>query len=367
MHHEQTKRNELSGPWEFRPAVDFLFPSVLRHWPLLNSFSSSTDGWARDISCDRIFEKGRRRRAPAYIQDPQDAVSTTNFDLDFSLSSSPATPWNTIQSPLPGTSSALLANIATMTSHEPSLLQARGGSHAHAHSAYKHRHAHGHDHLHHQYPHDAVSGPRPGNDKLDTDKLDTDQNPELKKRANVPAADEKSTDGTTPTATSLVTEVIQTVSLVQIVDAKGSPLSTLTQFAVPNTVVINKDTGKTISASNPDPTSAPAAPGSGPDLSKGVSSSPATSSQASANPIPSISASSPASFSSSAFSSSSPAASPLASSPASSPAPSPAPSLAPSMGIGHYNGTHSKLPFLQDREISPFVLPSACTRYVHVC
>ncbi|KAL7925477.1 hypothetical protein ACQKWADRAFT_224158 [Trichoderma austrokoningii] len=224
-----------------------------------------------------------------------------------------------------------------MTSHEPSLLQARGGAHAHAHSAYKHRHAHGHghDHLHHQYPHDAVSGPRP----------DADQSLELKRRAEVPAADEKSTDGTTPTATSLVTEVIQTVSLVQIVDTLGSPLSTLTQFAVPNTVVINKDTGKTISASNPNPTPAPAAPGSGPDLSKGVSSSPPSSSQGKATPLPSISASSPASLSSSALSSSPLAAPPPASSPASSPAPSPPPSLPPSMGIGHHNGTityHSK-------------------------
>ncbi|GFP55352.1 ubiquitin carboxyl-terminal hydrolase 10 [Trichoderma asperellum] len=116
-----------------------------------------------------------------------------------------------------------------MTSHESSLLQARGGAHAHAHSAYKYRHAHGHghDHLHHHYPHDAVSGPRPGDDKPDTD-----QSPDLKKRANAPAIDEKSTDGITPTATSLVTEVIQTVSLVQIVDTLGSPLSTLTQFAL---------------------------------------------------------------------------------------------------------------------------------------
>lgn len=220
-----------------------------------------------------------------------------------------------------------------MTSHEPSLLQARGGAHAHAHSAYKHRHAHGHghEHVHHQYPHDAVSGPRP----------DTDQSPDLRKRADLPAADEKSTDGTAPTATSLVTEVIQTVSLLQIVDTLGSPLSTLTQFAVPNTVVINKDTGKTISASNPDPTSAPAAPGSGPDLSKGVSSSPPSSSQANATPIPSISASSPASLSSSALSSSPSAAPPSVS----SPAPSPAPSLPPSMGITHHNGTISTSPF----------------------
>ncbi|KAM0249866.1 hypothetical protein ACHAQJ_008875 [Trichoderma viride] len=205
-----------------------------------------------------------------------------------------------------------------MTNHEPSLLQARGGSHAHAHSAYKlrHSHGHGHDHhLHHQYPHDAVSGPRPGDDKPDTH-----QGPDLQNRDSVPVVDEKSTDGITPTATSLFTEVIQTVSLVQIVDTLGSPLETLTRFAVPNTIVVNKDTGKTIFASNPDRTPVPAAPGSGPDLSKGIlSSTSSTGSQAKATPIPSISASSPASLS-----------------PSIRPSPPPA---APSMGIGH-NGTN---------------------------
>lgn len=213
-----------------------------------------------------------------------------------------------------------------MTNRRPSLLQARGGSHAHAHSAYKLRHGHGHDHLHPQYPHDAVSGPRPG----------TDQAPHLQDRAVVPVIDEKPSDGITPGATSLVTEVIQTVSLVQIVDTLGHPLETLTRYAVPNTVIVNKDTGKTISASHPDHTPAPAAPGSGPaptrDTQSSTSStgSPSAGSQTRAASIPSISASSPASLSPSAHSSS-------------AHAPSPPLSAAPSLGIGH-NGTNSMFP-----------------------
>ncbi|KAL7797673.1 hypothetical protein V8C37DRAFT_370329 [Trichoderma ceciliae] len=212
-----------------------------------------------------------------------------------------------------------------MTNHQPSLLQARGGSHAHAHSAYKLRHVHGHDqHLHRQYPHDAVSGPRPGDDKPNDDKPSNDWGPDLRNRAVVSVIDQKPTDGITPKATSLITEVIQTVSLVQIVDTLGSPLETLTRFAVPNTVVVNKDTGQTISASNPDHTPAPAAPGSGPDLGGGIrSSTPSTGSQTkatSAASIPPIPASSPASSPASTHS-------------------LPPPPAAPSLGIGH-NGTN---------------------------
>ncbi|KAH6611207.1 hypothetical protein Trco_001227 [Trichoderma cornu-damae] len=206
-----------------------------------------------------------------------------------------------------------------MTNRRPSLLQARGGPHAHAHSAYKLQHGHGHDqHLHRQYPHDAVSGPRPGEDKPDSD-----QRPDLRHRAAVPVIDQKPTDEASPSVASLVTEVIQTVSLVQIVDPHGSPLETLTRLAAPNTVIVDKDTGKTISASHPDHTPAPAAPGSGPEPSGGIQSSTSGAGpQAKATSIPFASASSPASLSPSAHFSPPPAA--------------------PSLGIGH-NGTNSNL------------------------
>ncbi|KAL7948953.1 hypothetical protein V8C42DRAFT_233089 [Trichoderma barbatum] len=207
-----------------------------------------------------------------------------------------------------------------MTNRRPSLLQARSGPHAHAHSAYKLGHAHGHgQHLHHQYPHDAVAGPRPDNVQPEND-----QGPDLHNRAvAISVTDQKSSDVIIPTPTSLITEVIQTVSLVQVVDTLGSPIETLTRFAVPNTVVIDKNTGKTISASNPDHTPAPAAPapGSGPGSSGGISSSTSgTNSQIRPTVVPPISASSPPSLSP-----------PAHSSPPTAPA-------ASSVGIGH-NGT----------------------------
>ncbi|PNP54919.1 hypothetical protein THARTR1_04608 [Trichoderma harzianum] len=234
-----------------------------------------------------------------------------------------------------------------MTNRRPSLLQARSGPHAHAHSAYKlgHAHAHGHgQHLHHQYPHDAVAGPRP-----DDVKLDNAQGPDLDNRAAVPVPDQKPSDVLTPSATSLITRVIQTVSLVQVVDTSGSPIETLTRFAVPNTVVVDKNTGKTISASNPDHTAALAAPGSGPGSSGGISSStsstgsqtnatpiaPSSASSSVPSPVPSLGSSSvPSSVLSSAASS---ASSPASLSPPAHSSPPTAPP-APSLGIGH-NGT----------------------------
>ncbi|KAL7936688.1 hypothetical protein V8C35DRAFT_238860 [Trichoderma chlorosporum] len=214
-----------------------------------------------------------------------------------------------------------------MTNRRPSLLQARSGPHAHAHSAYKLGHAHGHDqHLHHQYPHDAVAGPRP-----DEVKPDTAPGPELQDRAAGSVTDQNPSDVIAPTTTSLVTRVIQTVSLVQVVDTLGSPIETLTRFAIPNTVVVDKNTGQTISASNPDHTAAPAAPGSGPGSSGGISSSTSgTNSQTGATSAASDSASSAVSSSSSSSSAS--LLPPAHSSPPTAPP-------APSVGIGH-NGTN---------------------------
>ncbi|ETR99957.1 hypothetical protein M419DRAFT_101673 [Trichoderma reesei RUT C-30] len=220
-----------------------------------------------------------------------------------------------------------------MTSRRPSLLQARGDSHAHAHahSSYKLGHGHGHDqHLHQQYPHDAVAGPRP-----DDIKPESAQEPALLDRAAVPVGDQQPTDVTTPSATSLVTRVVQTVSLVQIVDSSGSPLETQTRFAIPNTVVVDKDTGKTISASNPDHTPAPAAPGSGLEPTVAIQSSTSgINSQSPVASVPSSSQTPAAAIPTISITPTSPAS--LSPSAHSSPPPTPA---APSLGIGH-NGTN---------------------------
>ncbi|UKZ57691.1 hypothetical protein TrVGV298_011551 [Trichoderma virens] len=219
-----------------------------------------------------------------------------------------------------------------MTNRRPSLLQARSGPHAHAHSAFKLGHTHGHgQHLHHQYPHDAVAGPRP-----DDVKPDKAQGPDLQNRAVIPVPDQKPSDATTPSATSLVTRVIQTVSLVQVVDTSGSPIETLTRFAPPNTIIVDKNTGQTISASNPDHTTAPAAPGSGPGPSGGTSSSTSsTDSQTRPTSIASDSASVPQIKATSIAPIS--ASSPVSLSPPAHSSPPTVPA-APSLGIGH-NGT----------------------------
>ncbi|RFU75154.1 hypothetical protein TARUN_7088 [Trichoderma arundinaceum] len=289
--------------------------------PPLALHPSDTDGCCDEVSIDDDDKGNGSYSGPSRCRQQQE--ERIRFSPPSSLGvrqTDPTTPGNTIRSSLG--KSALPADIATMTNRRPSLLQARGGHHAHAHSAYKLQHGHGHAHGHaqhlHQYPHDAVSGPRPGDDKPIND-----QGPHLQNRAVAPVIDQKPTDEITPSPTSLITEVIQTVSVVQIVDTLGSPLETLTRFAVPNTIIVNKNTGKTISASHPDHTPAPAAPGSGPEPSGAIrSSTSSTGSQTKSASIPAIAASSPPSLLPSAH-------------------PSPPPA-AHSLGIGH-NGTNKSV------------------------
>ncbi|KAF7543924.1 hypothetical protein G7Z17_g10353 [Cylindrodendrum hubeiense] len=63
------------------------------------------------------------------------------------------------------------------------------------------------------------------------------------------------------TATGYVTQVVQTVSVVQVVDSVGSPIAVQTLYGDTNTVVVDSASGSTVSASNPD-TSTAAAPAS---------------------------------------------------------------------------------------------------------
>ncbi|TQV93096.1 hypothetical protein IF1G_08399 [Cordyceps javanica] len=55
------------------------------------------------------------------------------------------------------------------------------------------------------------------------------------------------TDATSP----YVTQVVQTISIIQVVDYSGSPISTSTQYATPNTVVVDPGTGEIMSQSGP--------------------------------------------------------------------------------------------------------------------
>ncbi|KAH7166020.1 hypothetical protein EDB81DRAFT_270675 [Dactylonectria macrodidyma] len=63
------------------------------------------------------------------------------------------------------------------------------------------------------------------------------------------------------TATGYVTQVVQTVSVVQVVDSVGSPIAVQTVYGGSNTIVVDSASGSTISASNPESSTA-AAPAS---------------------------------------------------------------------------------------------------------
>lgn len=169
----------------------------------------------------------------------------------------------------------------TKPNHGSSLLQARDSdSHAllestspnsdgphsfhrrHLKAAYHNHHKHLHSQKRHQ-THGATNDKDIQNDpatnskvpsdlqSLDTRELDTvDAN--IQARSLKPA----------------VTHVVQTVSVIQVVDHTGKPLQTETKLAPPNTVVVD-GSGITISVSHPDPTQSDgqSSLGTGPSLS----------------------------------------------------------------------------------------------------
>ncbi|KPM34901.1 hypothetical protein AK830_g11667 [Neonectria ditissima] len=73
--------------------------------------------------------------------------------------------------------------------------------------------------------------------------------------------------------TGYVTQVVQTVSVVQVVDSVGSPIELQTLYGDPNTVVVDSASGSTISVSNPEPSSSEAAPASNPASTNNVAQS----------------------------------------------------------------------------------------------
>ncbi|OAA67663.1 hypothetical protein ISF_03839 [Cordyceps fumosorosea ARSEF 2679] len=75
-----------------------------------------------------------------------------------------------------------------------------------------------------------------------------------------------------------VTQVVQTISIVQVVDASGSPISSSTEYATPNTVVVDRSTGETMSQSSPAFSIAINPSSLLPGLGSGSSSTPSTTS-----------------------------------------------------------------------------------------
>ncbi|OAQ98626.1 hypothetical protein LLEC1_02942 [Akanthomyces lecanii] len=168
--------------------------------------------------------------------------------------------------------------------HGPSLLQAldshsvdpspssestshaRSATHLHAHRHAHHPHAH--DHSRHQddsdnhhgegdqrYPisrFDSAASPVPNSviAESDLDDQASSDSSSLEARSLAAVVD-AALAGRADDAASYVTQVVQTVSIVQVVDYSGSPISTSTEYATPNTVVVDPSSGRTISQSGP--------------------------------------------------------------------------------------------------------------------
>lgn len=166
--------------------------------------------------------------------------------------------------------------------HRPSLLQARDSysddpspslaSNSHTRSAVHlqaHRHAH-YPHTHernHQLDNDdhfrdasqpshlaAAASPAPDSiiAESDLDDRASSDSPSLDARSPAAAAAvDAALAARIDDAASYVTQVVQTVSIIQVVDYSGSPISASTQYATPNTVVVDPGTGEIISQSGP--------------------------------------------------------------------------------------------------------------------
>ncbi|POR39569.1 Uncharacterized protein TPAR_00242 [Tolypocladium paradoxum] len=161
------------------------------------------------------------------------------------------------------------------SSRGPSLLQARD-AHSHSHSLFhrlRHAGAHGHDTTHARHDRHAHHG--------------ADEEPDIDAEADRQPArhDDDSHVLVERDTTSVITRVVQTVSLVQVVDPWGSVFETRTVVGPPDTVVVDSASGKTVAISVLGVDATLAIPGSG-DASSYATSS--TSGSSATTPAPSI-------------------------------------------------------------------------------
>jgi hypothetical protein len=132
---------------------------------------------------------------------------------------------------------------------DQSFLRSRG---AHSHSHHRPRHHHSsHD------DHRAQPDPEPVDGSLGTGHGDDDHGQQLRHREAQPQPQDQAPPQIN--TDNFVTQVIQTVSLIQYVDPAGNPYETQTFLAPPNTVVIDTVSGITVTISPPNPASLTAA------------------------------------------------------------------------------------------------------------
>lgn len=154
----------------------------------------------------------------------------------------------------------LLPSSSTSDPHARSAAHLR--AHRHTHHAYTHDHVQNH-HLSDNSNDNAdpasasASSSAPGPDSILSDShLDERASSDatsLDPRAQAAAVDAAlavRADDSAP----YITQIVQTISVIQVVDISGSPISTQTQYAQPNTVVLDPASGETISQSEPAPT-----------------------------------------------------------------------------------------------------------------
>ncbi|KAK3196137.1 hypothetical protein K4F52_001005 [Lecanicillium sp. MT-2017a] len=137
---------------------------------------------------------------------------------------------------------------------------ARSHTHRHLHHAQSHKHTHGNAHgstpeaeqdVNSDSSDDvssvvAGSDALPNNDNSDSHSSSDSPSLDLREPAAVVEADFVARQ---EAADPLVTQVVQTVSLIQVVDHAGSPIATHTRYAPPATVVVNSNSGETVEIS----------------------------------------------------------------------------------------------------------------------
>lgn len=179
----------------------------------------------------------------------------------------------------------------------------KSSSHSHAHLSHAHLHLHirnkrtiGEVTTHH----DDNDDPEEQHRRRDIESVDNGNQPQqpnhsLLHRRKIPSnlhLQPRQADALNPPAEpSLVTQVVQTVSLVQIVDSVGSPIELQTHYAPPATVVIDSASGSTVAIANSDPVPSSAAPVPNPAVTDNVPD--ASGAAAAATDLPDMNSTSP--------------------------------------------------------------------------
>lgn len=151
---------------------------------------------------------------------------------------------------------------STDTSASRPRSHSRSHAHQHMHHAQSHKHFHGnthdrtHDHSHnHDSEHDikhslSASQSADINSDSSNSRISSDSS-SLELREPIAAVEADVKVRRDDNGAPLATHVVQTVSLIQVVDHNGDPIETETRYAPPATVVVDSTSGETVTISGP--------------------------------------------------------------------------------------------------------------------